>query len=291
MGAPIMWNSVTTMRLGSGRCPGQGGRRMFRNTMPRYEVLSGDAMAALDKGWRRLVTEVGVEFMSDAALEHCSARPGSSVEDNTVFLDPDFLLEQVAKAPREFDVAARNPANTVHIGGDAMGFGAVYGPPFVREGEVRRDGTMEDFRSFTKLAQSFRRARLRRRRDLRAERRPARLAAPRHDTRAADADRQDLHGQRRLRPERARHDRDELDPVRRPRCDRADAGHHLADQLQLAAALGRPHARRAVRVQRGQPGRGADAVHPDGRDVAGDDPRRARAADRRGADRVSRCRN
>ena len=49
------------------------------------------------------------------------------------------MLEQVAKAPREFDVQARNPANTVHIGGDSMAFGAVYGPPFVREGDVRRD--------------------------------------------------------------------------------------------------------------------------------------------------------
>ena len=92
--------------------------------------------------------------MSDRALE-LFRKAGQRVEDNTVFLDPDFVLEQVAKAPREFDVAARNPANTVHIGGDSMAFGAVYGPPFVREGEVRRDATMEDFRNFTKLAQSF----------------------------------------------------------------------------------------------------------------------------------------
>ncbi len=42
---------------------------MFRNTMPRYEVLSQDAMAALDKGWRRLVSEIGVEFVADWALE------------------------------------------------------------------------------------------------------------------------------------------------------------------------------------------------------------------------------
>jgi trimethylamine--corrinoid protein Co-methyltransferase len=31
----------------------------------------------------------------------------------------------------------------------------VYGPPFVREGEVRRDATMGDFRNFCRLAQSF----------------------------------------------------------------------------------------------------------------------------------------
>jgi len=80
---------------------------------------------------------------------------GQRVEDNTVFLDPDFVLEQAAKAPREFDLQARNAANNVHIGGDAMAFGAVYGPPFVRQGDVRRDGTMEDFRNFAKLAQSF----------------------------------------------------------------------------------------------------------------------------------------
>src|SRR3712207_278563 len=127
---------------------------MFHNTMPRYEILSEDAMAKLEAGWRRLVTEIGVEFMSDRALE-LFRKAGQRVEENTVFLDPDFLLEQVAKAPREFDVQARNPANSIHIGGDSMAFGAVYGPPFVREGEVRRDATMEDFRRFTKLAQSF----------------------------------------------------------------------------------------------------------------------------------------
>ncbi len=127
---------------------------MFRNTMPRYEVLSEDAMATLDKGWRRLMTEIGVEFMDDRALE-LFRKAGQRVEGNTVFLDPDFVLEQVAKAPREFDVQARNPENNVHIGGDSMAFGAVYGPPFVRQGDVRRDATMEDFRNFTKLAQSF----------------------------------------------------------------------------------------------------------------------------------------
>jgi trimethylamine--corrinoid protein Co-methyltransferase len=122
--------------------------------MPRYEILSADAMDKLDKGWRRLVTEIGVQFMSQRALD-LFREAGQRVEDNTVFFDPEFILAQVAKAPREFDVHARNPAHTVHIGGDSMAFGAVYGPPFVREGDVRRDATMEDFRNFSRLAQSF----------------------------------------------------------------------------------------------------------------------------------------
>ena len=51
---------------------------------------------------------------------------GQHVDGDIVKLDPDFVLEQIAKAPREFDVQARNPANTVHIGGDDMVFSAVY---------------------------------------------------------------------------------------------------------------------------------------------------------------------
>ncbi|HLL09013.1 MAG TPA: trimethylamine methyltransferase family protein [Nocardioidaceae bacterium] len=127
---------------------------MFRNTMPRYEILSEDAMAALEAGWRRLISEVGVEFLSDRALD-LFREAGQRVEDNKVFFDPEFVLEQAAKAPREFDVFARNPAHSIHIGGDTMAFGAVYGPPFVREGAVRRDATMDDFRNFAKLAQAF----------------------------------------------------------------------------------------------------------------------------------------
>src|SRR3712207_9573518 len=112
---------------------------MFRNNMPRYEILSDDAMAMLDKGWRRLMTEIGVEFMDDRALELFRAA-GQKVEDRAVFLDPDFVLEQVAKAPAEFDLQARNPANSVHIGGGSMALGAADGPPLGREGDGRRGG-------------------------------------------------------------------------------------------------------------------------------------------------------
>jgi len=127
---------------------------MFVNKMARYELLSPDAIEVLDRGWRRIVSEIGVQFVKPEAVE-LFRKAGQSVEDQTVRLDPDFVLEQVAKAPREFDIQARNRENTVHIGGDHMVFGGVYGPPFVRQGSVRRDATMEDFRKFTMLAQSF----------------------------------------------------------------------------------------------------------------------------------------
>jgi trimethylamine--corrinoid protein Co-methyltransferase len=127
---------------------------MFRNSMPRYEILSPDAIAVLDKGWRRIVSEIGVQFAKPAAVE-LFRKAGQRTDGEVVYLDPDFVLAQVALAPPEFDVQARNPANTVHIGGDDMVFGAVYGSPFVRDGDVRRDATMDDFRRLCMLSQSF----------------------------------------------------------------------------------------------------------------------------------------
>jgi trimethylamine---corrinoid protein Co-methyltransferase len=127
---------------------------VFVNKMPRYEILSEEAVDTLDRGWRRIVTELGVEFLLDEALDEFR-KAGQKVDGNNVKLDPEFVLEQVAKAPREFDVQARNPEHSVHIGGDHMVFASVYGPPFVREGATRRDATMADFENFVKLSQSF----------------------------------------------------------------------------------------------------------------------------------------
>ncbi|HZO49844.1 MAG TPA: trimethylamine methyltransferase family protein [Gaiellaceae bacterium] len=127
---------------------------MIRNTLPRYEILSEEAVATLDRGWRRIVSEIGIEFVLPAAVEEFR-RAGQAVDGSVVRLDPEFVLEQVAKAPREFDVQARNPARSVHIGGDHMVFTAVYGCPFVRVGSERRDATMADFENLVRLAQAF----------------------------------------------------------------------------------------------------------------------------------------
>ena len=127
---------------------------MFRNTMPHYEILSADALFTLDQAWRRIVTEIGIQFRDQRALDLFAAA-GQKVEEDIVYLDPEFVLEQVAKAPSEFDMQARNPANNVTIGGENMVFAGAYGSPFVREGAIRRDATMADFRNFLKLSQSF----------------------------------------------------------------------------------------------------------------------------------------
>jgi len=124
-------------------------------TLPRYEILSEEEVAVLDAGWRRIVSDLGVAFSSDEAVAAFRGA-GQLVDDERVVkLDPDFLLEQVAKAPREFDLQARNPDRSVHIGGDTMVFSPVYGSPFVREGPTRREATLDDYRNFARLSQSL----------------------------------------------------------------------------------------------------------------------------------------
>ena len=127
---------------------------MFVNRMPRYEILSEEAMATLDRGWRRIVSEIGVEFILPEAVEVFAAA-GQKTQDATVWLDPEFVMEQVGKAPKEFDLQARNRDHSVRVGGDGMAFGPVYGPPFVRDGDVRREATMADFENFCRLSQAF----------------------------------------------------------------------------------------------------------------------------------------
>ena len=78
----------------------------------RDPLRGGDGV--LDRGWRRLVSELGVEFLLPEAVE-LFRKAGQTVEgEHLVIFDPDFILEQVALAPREFELQARNPSDSAH---------------------------------------------------------------------------------------------------------------------------------------------------------------------------------
>jgi trimethylamine--corrinoid protein Co-methyltransferase len=124
------------------------------NELPRYEILDESSLQELERGWRRIVSELGIDFLHDEAIE-VLAGAGQKVEGQLVKFDPDWILEQVAKAPAEFTLQARNPERSVQIGGKHMVFSAVYGCPFVREGLERRNATYHDFQNLVKLSQSF----------------------------------------------------------------------------------------------------------------------------------------
>src|SRR6202161_3713129 len=118
---------------------------MFVNSMPRYEILSEDAMATLDRGWRRSVSELGIEFLLPEAVELLRDAGQIVEEENRVRFDPEWILEQGAKAPSEFELQARNH----------LVFAPVYGCPFIREGDVRRDAKMADFENLVRLSQFY----------------------------------------------------------------------------------------------------------------------------------------
>jgi trimethylamine--corrinoid protein Co-methyltransferase len=124
------------------------------NELPRYEILDDASMEELDRGWRRIVSELGIDFLHDDAIAVLAAA-GQDVDGQLVRFDPDWILEQVGKAPREFELQARNPERNIHVGGNHMAFGAVYGCPFARRGLERREATYEDFQNLVRLAQSF----------------------------------------------------------------------------------------------------------------------------------------
>jgi trimethylamine---corrinoid protein Co-methyltransferase len=128
---------------------------MFLNERPPYEVLSEEAVATLDRGWRRLVSELGVRFDHPEAQRRFR-EAGQEVDDEGVVrLDPDFVLAQVESTPSTFTLRARNPGRSVPVGGPNMLFGNVAGAPFIREGTVRRDATLADYDRFVRLGQVF----------------------------------------------------------------------------------------------------------------------------------------
>ena len=127
---------------------------MFRNSFPRLEPVSPDGLDTIERGWMRLVSEIGVRFDHPEAVR-ILVDAGQRAEGDIVFFDPEWVLEQVAKVPSEFTLRARNAANDIQIGGDQMVFLPVQGPPFVRRGLERRDGTLADFDDFCRLAQTL----------------------------------------------------------------------------------------------------------------------------------------
>ena len=124
-------------------------------SIPTYDILSEENLEKIERTADRILAEIGIEFRDDpAAIDHWK-RAGAKVDDVRVRFEPDMLREIVATAPSVFTQYARNPENSVEIGGDNVVFAPAYGSPFVMDlDKGRRYGTIEDFRNFIKLAQA-----------------------------------------------------------------------------------------------------------------------------------------
>ncbi|MCX7888835.1 MAG: trimethylamine methyltransferase family protein [Rhodobacteraceae bacterium] len=123
--------------------------------IPTFDILSEDALVRIERAADRILAETGIDFRDDpAALDHWR-RAGARIDGVRVRFEPGMLREILRTAPAEFTQHARNPANSVRIGGGNVVFAPAYGSPFVMDlDRGRRFGTIEDFRNFIKLAQS-----------------------------------------------------------------------------------------------------------------------------------------
>jgi trimethylamine--corrinoid protein Co-methyltransferase len=124
--------------------------------MGYFEYFSGPEVQRIHETCLRLLETVGIGFDYEPAIEVLK-RAGCRVEGRRVYFPPKLVEAQVAKAPAEYTLRARNPEKNVAIGGDNIAFIPCYGPPFVTDlDRGRRPSTLEDYVNFVKLGQTSR---------------------------------------------------------------------------------------------------------------------------------------
>ncbi|MEZ4679465.1 MAG: trimethylamine methyltransferase family protein [Caldilineaceae bacterium] len=119
--------------------------------VPRYNLLHNAGIQRIHDESMRILRDLGID-MYDEEVRAIFKAHGAKVVGDTVFLDEALVMKYVAMAPNQFTQLARNPANSVTIGGTQAVFAPVYGPPFVIDlDRGRREAVLEDFHNFVKL--------------------------------------------------------------------------------------------------------------------------------------------
>jgi trimethylamine---corrinoid protein Co-methyltransferase len=132
-------------------------RRKVRNPYPPLKILSDDQVEAIHEASLHILENFGIEVMSAKALD-LFARAGAKVDraTQTVFADRGLIAEALATAPSSVTLTPRNRENALEIGGDAINFTLVAGPPNVHDMERgRRAGNHADYCDLIRLAQHF----------------------------------------------------------------------------------------------------------------------------------------
>lgn len=100
----------------------------------------------------KILQEIGIALYHPQICEQL-ADSGIRISDNRAFFTPEQIEEWLDKAPSEFTLEARNSEHTIQIGGDNIVCVPGYGcASLVNRDGSRRDGTMNDFIQFAKLA-------------------------------------------------------------------------------------------------------------------------------------------
>ncbi len=126
-----------------------------RLTLEPSRILSDDHIEAIHRQSMKVLEEIGMDILLPEARE-ILARAGARVEGERVRIGRDIIEEALKTPPAEFTFHARNPAHSLHIGGNWIVFAPVGGPPNCSDlDRGRRPGTLEDAGNFVKLSQFF----------------------------------------------------------------------------------------------------------------------------------------
>jgi len=128
---------------------------MILRELKPMDYLEPEELEKIHQAVLTILEKVGVEFHSQEARDILK-KAGAKVEGEKVYFPPKLVMEQVALAPSEFTLHARNPENNMVIGGSYTVHAPGYGSPYVMDyvQNARRNATYEDYIAFTKLAGS-----------------------------------------------------------------------------------------------------------------------------------------
>jgi trimethylamine--corrinoid protein Co-methyltransferase len=128
--------------------------RHLQNPLPPVEVLSLEQVERIHAASMRILEEIGLDFWDAEALD-VWGKAGARVDRATqhVWMDRGLVLEAVAKVPDQFTLAARNPARSIHVGGNHINFVTVGGAPYFSSlDDGRVPGSIGLFKRMVKLA-------------------------------------------------------------------------------------------------------------------------------------------
>ena len=130
---------------------------ILRRSLKPVEPLDEAQLEAVHRASLTILDEIGIEFMG-AKARAVFAKAGAKVDEGSglVRIPGELIQEALRTAPRTFTLTPRNPARRIELGGDALAFGLVAGPPTVEDRiNGRRAGNLPDYQRLIQLAQSF----------------------------------------------------------------------------------------------------------------------------------------
>ena len=132
----------------------------WRDIVNRYgatEVLDNEQLDRIIASALTVLETQGMRFLEASSRKQLAAA-GADVDEASkmVRFDRSLVLEQLALAPAEFGLRARNAEHDLHVGGNHVFFASVGGPAFCSDlDKGRRPGNYAEMCDYLRLVQSL----------------------------------------------------------------------------------------------------------------------------------------